>query len=85
MKKATAAIAAQMQKLLAAGSVRVPGADRARFLTAFYPALRRALPATVVERVRGGLHRAGGPVAGRAPRRPPGRSRGRGAGAQNPT
>ncbi|WP_091151580.1 DEAD/DEAH box helicase [Geodermatophilus africanus] len=30
--------------LLAAGSLRVPAADRARFLTRFYPALHRALP-----------------------------------------
>ncbi|WP_029433168.1 DEAD/DEAH box helicase [Blastococcus sp. URHD0036] len=33
-----------VQKLLAAGDVRVPADDRARFLTGFYPALRRALP-----------------------------------------
>ncbi|MGY1680596.1 DEAD/DEAH box helicase [Geodermatophilus sp. SYSU D01176] len=31
-------------KLLTAGSLRVPAADRARFLTGFYPALHRALP-----------------------------------------
>ncbi len=30
--------------LLTAGSLRVPATDRARFLTGFYPALRRALP-----------------------------------------
>ncbi|MGY1741138.1 MULTISPECIES: DEAD/DEAH box helicase [unclassified Blastococcus] len=33
-----------VQNLLAAGQVRVPAADRARFLRSFYPALRRALP-----------------------------------------
>ncbi|WP_072916286.1 DEAD/DEAH box helicase [Geodermatophilus obscurus] len=34
----------RVEKLLTAGSLRVPAADRARFLTGFYPALRRALP-----------------------------------------
>ncbi|SEM09750.1 SWIM zinc finger [Blastococcus sp. DSM 46786] len=32
------------QRLAGSGPVRVPAADRDRFLTAFYPALRRALP-----------------------------------------
>jgi superfamily II DNA or RNA helicase len=32
------------EKLLIAGSLRVPATDRARFLTGFYPALHRALP-----------------------------------------
>ncbi len=32
------------EKLLTAGPLRVPPADRGRFLTGFYPALRRALP-----------------------------------------
>src|SRR3712207_9274386 len=32
------------ERLLTAGSLRVPAADRARFLTGFYPALHRALP-----------------------------------------
>jgi hypothetical protein len=32
------------EKLLTAGSLRVPAADRGRFLTGFYPALHRALP-----------------------------------------
>jgi superfamily II DNA or RNA helicase len=34
----------RVERLLTAGSLRVPAADRARFLTGFYPALRRALP-----------------------------------------
>ena len=34
----------QVEKLAGSGSVRVPAADRDRFLTGFYPALRRALP-----------------------------------------
>ena len=33
-----------VDRLVAGGPVRVPAADRARFLTGFYPALRRALP-----------------------------------------
>ena len=33
-----------VEKLVTTGPVRVPAADRARFLTGFYPALRRALP-----------------------------------------
>ncbi|SEP28705.1 DEAD/DEAH box helicase [Trujillonella endophytica] len=33
-----------VERLLARGAVRVPAADRARFLSAFYPVLRRALP-----------------------------------------
>ena len=32
-----------VEKLAAMGPLRVPAADRARFLTGFYPALRRAL------------------------------------------
>ena len=32
------------EKLLTAGSLRVPAADRGRFLTGFYPALHRTLP-----------------------------------------
>jgi superfamily II DNA or RNA helicase len=32
------------EKLLTAGSLRVPATDRVRFLTGFYPALHRALP-----------------------------------------
>jgi superfamily II DNA or RNA helicase len=34
----------RVEKLLTAGSVRVPATDRGRFLTGFYPALHRALP-----------------------------------------
>ncbi|MDK3258518.1 DEAD/DEAH box helicase [Blastococcus capsensis] len=34
----------RVEKLLTAGPLRVPAADRGRFLTGFYPALRRALP-----------------------------------------
>ncbi|RZU32510.1 SNF2 family DNA or RNA helicase [Blastococcus saxobsidens] len=34
----------RVEKLVALGSLRIPAADRARFLTGFYPALRRALP-----------------------------------------
>ncbi|TQN42091.1 SNF2 family DNA or RNA helicase [Blastococcus colisei] len=33
-----------VERLVTSGPVRVPPADRARFLTGFYPALRRALP-----------------------------------------
>nr|WP_239521770.1 DEAD/DEAH box helicase [Geodermatophilus sabuli] len=33
-----------VERLVTGGPVRVPAADRARFLTVFYPALRRALP-----------------------------------------
>ena len=33
-----------VEKLVTTGPVRVPAADRTRFLTGFYPALRRALP-----------------------------------------
>jgi superfamily II DNA or RNA helicase len=33
-----------VEKLVARGSVRVPAADRGRFLSTFYPALQRALP-----------------------------------------
>ena len=36
----------RVEKLVTAGSLRVPAADRTRFLNGFYPALRRALPVT---------------------------------------